>query len=241
MCNSAVERQPGVIAVVDAVVRITGVRCSGADPDVPAERLSSVGAEGTPDLGIGIGDAVSVTGPSGAQIVAGVIPDDRNISGSWIERDLREKLTIPGVIVVHPYACAPSRPAIVGIADVNVSIVAFVLLLQRVHQVYAAIVRAAGTVPCQARLGVNRAVRLGRYEVEASNVSVDHEDTVITESVWTQTVGIDIHIDPTSTLAALRQSAGLHYLAVWTDGNVAVGAIIRAGVDFRRDEAAHLA
>src|SRR5882724_8986097 len=207
MCNSAVERQPGVITVVNAVVRILGVRCSGADPDVTAERPPSVGTEGAPDLGIGIGDAISVTRPSSAKIVAGVIPDDRNISGSWIEGDLREKLTIPGDIVVHPHACAPSRAVIVGITDVNVCVVAFVLLLQRVHQVHPAIVRATSTVPCQARLGVNRAVRLSRYEVEASNVSVDHEDAVIAESVWTQTIRIDIHIDPASTLAALRQSA----------------------------------
>src|SRR5258705_6676892 len=101
MRNSTVERQPGVITVVNAVVRSMGVRCSGADPNVTAERPPAVGTEGAPDLGIGIGDAVSITRPSSAKIVAGVIPDDRNIPGSWIEGDLREKLTILRVIVVH--------------------------------------------------------------------------------------------------------------------------------------------
>src|SRR5438105_502031 len=119
MCNSAVERQAGVITVVDAVLCILGVRCSGADPDVFAECPPSVGTEGAPHLGIGIGDAVSIA-RSSAKIVAGVIPDDRNVPGSRIEGDLREKLTIHGVIVVYPYASAPSRTRIVGIADVNV-------------------------------------------------------------------------------------------------------------------------
>src|SRR5882757_8707746 len=208
MCDSAVERQSRVVTVVNAVVCIEGIRRSGADLNVLGKRLPSVGTKRAPDLRIVIGDAVGVTRPPDAKIVAGVIPDDRDIPGCGVERNLREELTIPGIVVVHPYARAPSRAVIVRIADVDVGVIAFVLLLQRVHQVHAAIVRAAGTIPCQARLGVNRAVRLGRYEVEASNVSVNHEDTVITESVWTQTVGIDIHIDPTSTLAALRQSAG---------------------------------
>src|SRR5216683_3233094 len=34
MCDSAVERQPGVIAIIDAVVRVTGVRRSSADLNV---------------------------------------------------------------------------------------------------------------------------------------------------------------------------------------------------------------
>src|SRR5438105_298956 len=113
MCNSAVERQPGVVTVVNAVLRILGVRRSGADPDVIAEGTPSIGTEGAPDLGISIGDAVSVTRPSGAKIVAGVIPDDRNIPGSRVERDLREKLTIRGAIVIHPYTGAPSCAVIV--------------------------------------------------------------------------------------------------------------------------------
>src|SRR6267154_1710231 len=74
-----------------------------------------------------------------------------------------------------------------------------------------------------------------------SNVYVDDEDAVIAEPGWTQTIGIDIHIDLAATLAAFCQRADLHHLAVGADGNVAVGAIVRAADDFRRNEAAYLA
>src|SRR6266480_5406783 len=108
MCDSAIERQPRVVAVVDAVLRIMGVRRSGADLNVLGKRLPSVGAKRAPDLRIGIGDAVGVTRPADPKIVAGIIPDDRDIPGCGVERNLREELTIPGVVVVHSYACAPS-------------------------------------------------------------------------------------------------------------------------------------
>src|SRR5206468_11142436 len=134
MCDSAVERQPGVVAVVNAVVRTMGVQRSGADLNVLGKRLPSVGAKRAPDLRIGIGDAVGVTCPPDPKIVTGVIPDDRDIPGCGVERNLREELTILGVVVVHSYACAPSRAVIVRIADVNVGVVAFVLLLQRVYE-----------------------------------------------------------------------------------------------------------
>ena len=72
-------------------------------------------------------------------------------------------------------------------------------------------------------------------------MSVDDKDAVIAESSWTETVGIDIHIDLAPTLAAFCQRTDLHHLAVGADGYVAVGAIVRAGDDFGRNEAAHLA
>src|SRR6266699_2638509 len=240
MCDSAIERQPRVVAVVNAILRIMVVRRSGADLYVLGKRLPSVGTKRAPELRIGIGDAVGVTRSPGAKIVADVIPDDRDIPGGGVERSLRQELTILGAVVVHPCARAPSRAVIVRIAHVNVGVVAFVLLLQRVHEVHPAIVRATGTVPCQARLGVNGAVRLGGYEVETSNVSVDDEDAVIAESSWIETIGIDIHIDLAATLAAFCQRADLHHLAVGADGNVAVGAIVRAAADFGRNETAHL-
>src|SRR5205823_12156895 len=102
MCDSAIERQPRVVAVVNAILRIMGVRRSGADLNVLGKRLSSVGTKRAPELRIGIGDAVGVTRPPGAEIVAGVIPDDRDIPGCGVERNLRQKLTILGVVVVHP-------------------------------------------------------------------------------------------------------------------------------------------
>src|SRR5258708_430544 len=164
MGDPAVERQPRVVAVVNPVLRVMGVRRSGADLNVLSERLPSVGTKRAPDLRIGIGDAVGVTRPAGAKIVASVIPDDCEISGCRVERNLREELTVLGVVVVHPYACAPGRAVIVGIANVNVRVVALVLLLQGVDQVDAPVVRAAGPVPGQARLSVHGAVRLGWYE-----------------------------------------------------------------------------
>src|SRR5437016_14534009 len=92
MCDSAVERQPRVVAVVNAILRIMGVRRSGADLNVLGERLPSVGTERAPDLRIGIGDAVSVTRPPGAKIVAGVIPDDRDIPGCGVDRYIWHEL-----------------------------------------------------------------------------------------------------------------------------------------------------
>src|ERR1700758_1686259 len=113
MGDSAVERQPGVVAVIDAVLRIMGVRRSGADLNVLSKRLPAVGTKCAPNLRIGIGDAVGVTWPAGAMIVASVVPDDRDISGCGIKRNLREELTILGVVVVHAYARAPGRAVIV--------------------------------------------------------------------------------------------------------------------------------
>src|SRR5258708_33888906 len=103
MCDSAVERQPGIVAVVNAVVRITGVRRSGADLNVLGKRLPSVGTERAPDLRIGIGDAVGVTRPPEPKIVPGVIPDDRAIPGCRAARNLRRQFAILGVAVFHPY------------------------------------------------------------------------------------------------------------------------------------------
>src|SRR5438270_12268847 len=133
MCDSAIERQPRVVAVVNAILRITGVRRSGADLNVLGKRLSSVGTKRAPELRIGIGDAVDVTRPPGAEIVAGIIPDDRNIPGCGVERILRQELTILGIVVGHPCARAQSRAVNFSIADVTVGIVAFVLLYYRAH------------------------------------------------------------------------------------------------------------
>jgi hypothetical protein len=80
---------------------------------------------------------------------------------------------------------------IVGIADVNVHVVALVFLLQRVHLVDPSAVRSAGPVPGQARLGIDGALRLGRYVVEPSNVSVYYEVAVRAESRRTQAIRIE--------------------------------------------------
>src|SRR5204862_7409146 len=115
MCNSAIERQPRVVAVVNAILRSMGVRRSGADVNVLGKGLPSVCTEGAPELRIGIGDAVGVTRPPGAKIVAGVIPDDRDIPGRGVERNLPQELAILGAVVVDPCARAPSRAVLVRI------------------------------------------------------------------------------------------------------------------------------
>jgi hypothetical protein len=51
MCDSAVERQPGVVAIIDAVLRIMGVRRSCADLNVLRERLPAVRTKGPPNTG----------------------------------------------------------------------------------------------------------------------------------------------------------------------------------------------
>src|SRR5439155_24955476 len=103
MCDSAIERQPRVVAIVNVILRIMGVRRSGADVNVLGKRLPSVGTKRAPELSIGIWDAVGVTRPPGAKIVAGVIPDDRDIPGCGVERNLRQELTILGEDFSRPH------------------------------------------------------------------------------------------------------------------------------------------
>src|SRR5690242_21364434 len=52
MGDPAVERQPGVVAVVDPVSRIVGVGGSRADLDVAGEARPAVAAERPPELGV---------------------------------------------------------------------------------------------------------------------------------------------------------------------------------------------
>src|SRR5712671_4325173 len=165
MGDPAVERQACVVAVVDPVAGIVGVGGSHADLDVGGEARAAVGAERPPELGVVVRDPVGVARPAGAQVVAAVIPDHGDIAGGGIQRDLRQELAVGGVVVVHPYRRAPRGPAVVGVLQVNVHVVALVRLLTCVHQVHAARVRAAGAVPGQAGLRVDRTVRLRGDEV----------------------------------------------------------------------------
>src|SRR5260370_16328 len=98
-------------------MRVTGVRSSGANLNVLGKCLPAIGAKSAPDLGIGIGNAVGITRPPGAKVVTRVIPNDGDIPTCGVERDLWEELTILGVVVVHPYARAPSRADIVRYSD----------------------------------------------------------------------------------------------------------------------------
>src|SRR5260370_12868264 len=72
-------------------------------------------------------------------------------------------------------------------------------------------------------------------------MSFNDEDAVLAEAGRSKAIGIDVHVVLATTLAAFRQRADLHHLAVGADGDVTVGAIVRAAHDFRRNKAAHLA
>src|SRR5438045_6290599 len=99
MCDSAVERQPRVVAVVNAIPRIMGVRRSGADLNVLGKRLPSVGTERAPELRIGIGDAVGVTCPPGPSSVAAACQVDRAFPGRRAASNLARDWTLFGVRV----------------------------------------------------------------------------------------------------------------------------------------------
>ncbi len=64
MGDPAVERQPRVVAVVDAVARVVRVRRARANLDILGERLSPVCAERSPELGVVIRHAVGVARPA---------------------------------------------------------------------------------------------------------------------------------------------------------------------------------
>src|SRR5207237_1246872 len=72
--DAAVERESGVIAEINAVVGVVRVGSAGADLNVPGKSLAAIGAEGAPDLGVVIGDAVGIARPPDAQLVARDVP-----------------------------------------------------------------------------------------------------------------------------------------------------------------------
>src|SRR5438270_5695406 len=84
-------------------------------------------------------------------------------------------------------------------------------------------------IPRQSRLGVDRSIRLGGNEVEAANMGVGDERTVLecaADAGW-----IEAGEDLSAALPALGQGADVHHLAIGSDGDIAVGAIIRARHD----------
>src|SRR5207302_5584102 len=137
--------------------------------------------------------------------------DHGDIAGRGIQRDLGQDLAVGGVVVVHPHPRAPGGPVVVRMPHVNVGVVALVGVLAGVDQVHPAGVRAAGAVPGQAGLGVDRTVRLGGDEVEPADVGRGDEDPV-PEPCWAEAVRVGVHEDLASALPGLGQGAGLHYL-----------------------------
>src|SRR5437870_3623578 len=140
--DAAVERESGVIAVVDAVVSVGRVGGSGADLNIPAESLAAIGAEGAPDLGVVIGDAVGIARPADAEIVARVIPAHGEVAAGGVERDFGQELAVGSAVIVHAHAGVPGSAIIVGIADENVEVVAVIFQFARVHEIDAAVVWA---------------------------------------------------------------------------------------------------
>src|SRR6266536_4810960 len=83
---AAVEGRARVVAVVDVITRVVGIRRPGTDPQVWRERRA-VPAERAPHLGVGVGDPVGIAGTAAAEIVARVVPDDPDLAGRRVERD----------------------------------------------------------------------------------------------------------------------------------------------------------
>src|SRR6266511_2052877 len=150
MGNTADERQSVEIAIVDSIAGGMRVRCTRTDLNVRSEGHARVDAEGTPELRVVVGNAVGITKSAGAEVGPRVIPDDREFPGGRIQRDLWHELTIGCVVVVHADAAAPGGAVVVGVAHIDIRVVALVLLLLGVDQIHAAVVRAAGSIPGQA-------------------------------------------------------------------------------------------
>src|SRR5216117_3186603 len=182
-------------------MRVVGVRRARADLNVAGERLP-IAAERAPELGIVVRHTVGVARASAAEVVARVVPDDGDLSGDWIERELREELTAHRAVVIHPHRWTPRRAAVVGVADEDVRVVALVLLLEGVDEVDATIVRSAAAVPRKAGFRVDRAIRLGRDEVEPADVSIGDEHA-IAETGRPEPIGIDVHERLAAALPAL--------------------------------------
>src|SRR5512132_1915951 len=224
--DAAVEGQAGVVAVVDRVPGGVRIRSAGADLDVGLERVTAVGAEGAPEPGVVVRQAVRVAGAARSEVVAGVIPDDGDLSAGRVARDLRQELAVHGRVVVDALGPAPARAVVVRVADVDVRVVALVLLLERVDEIDTAVVRPARPVPGKAGLSIDGAVGLRRDEVEAPNMGGGDEDAVA-EAGRPEPIGVDVDEELATALAALGQGADLHHLSRRTDRAVAVGAVVR--------------
>ena len=80
-----------------------------------------------------------------------------------------------------------------------------------VDEIDAAVVRAAGPVPGEARLGVDRAIGLRRDEVETADMGGGDEDAVA-EPGRPEPVRIDVDKQLAAALPALGRAADLHHL-----------------------------
>ena len=193
MRDAAIERQARVIPVVDPVVGVARIRRPGADLEILCVRKPTVAAERTPELRVGIRQAIRVAASAGSEIVARVVPDYRQVAGRLIERDLRQELAVRRRVVVYPYRCAPGHALVIRVSNEDIGVVALVLDFEGVDEVHAAVVRAARPVPGQPWLRVDRAIWLGRDEIKAAHVGVDHVGAAAAERLRSEAIGIDVH------------------------------------------------
>src|SRR5512133_3784248 len=115
------------------------IRRAGADLEVGGEGLAPIGAKSTPELRVVVGDAIGIARPAGAEVGARVVPDYGQVAGGLVQRDLRHKLAVGGMVVVDAYTVAPGSAVVVRIAHVNIHVVALVGTLLGINQVDAAI------------------------------------------------------------------------------------------------------
>src|SRR5262249_42491705 len=126
------------------------VRGASADLLVRREGLTTIGAERAPELGIVVGQAVGGARPAGPQICPGVVPRHCELTAGRIQRELGQELAVLGGVVVHPHWVAPGGTVVIRVTDEDIRVVALVLLLQRVDQVDAPAMWAAGAIPSAA-------------------------------------------------------------------------------------------
>src|SRR5262249_4380156 len=154
-----------------------------------------------PDLRVVVGDAVRVPASSGTQVVARVVPGDGHGTARLVEGDGLHELAVRRVVVVQPDGRAPGRPLVVGVLEHDVDVVVLVRRLLAPDEVDAPVVRAAGPVPGEVRLGVDRAVRLGGDVVEPAHPATGGFDSGA-EAGRSEAVGVDRGVDVRLGLAA---------------------------------------
>ena len=187
-----VKREADVVAefirIADDV--LPPVRGAGADLYIGQEGLPAIHADRAPQLDLHV-----------RRIVPGVIPHDRDVSGRRIERDFRKHLRSRRGVVIDAKRCAPCDSVVVGEPEHDVGVVVLIHRFIGVNHVEPVVVRATGAIPRQARLGIDRAVRLRRDEVESADVC-GRDRQLRSESTRGEAGRIDVRKDRRGSLAA---------------------------------------
>src|SRR5207253_5271447 len=88
------------------------VRGAGRNLEVRPDGGTAVGAEGPPELGIIVGDAVCVP-RSRTTVVAGVVPGHRDEAGRLVDSQVWQKLAVGAGVVVHSKSGRPVGAVVV--------------------------------------------------------------------------------------------------------------------------------